>query len=73
MKRIFLFFLPVVAILVSGCSTPSDYEQIANGAPIKPIRLTAESTTVFLTDYVPLLAANIRVACVSRGSFFIAS
>ncbi len=58
MRRFFLFFLPIAAALMSSCSAPSDYERIATGAPIMPIRLTAETSTVYLTDYVPLLAAD---------------
>ncbi len=61
MKQYFYCILTVFAVVLSSCGSPSPYEQIAKGAPIMPVHMTAESMEIYLTDYVPLLAADSMV------------
>lgn len=50
-----LILLPL--LFLSSCElTP--YQRVAGSAPIMPVRLAADTTTIYVTDYVPLLAAT---------------
>ena len=44
-------------VVLTGCGK-NVYERVADGAPIKPVHMHGESMKIYLTDYVPLLAAD---------------
>jgi len=55
-KNLFLL-VTAITLLMSGCSENA-FERVANGAPIKPVHMQGNSAQIYLTDYVPLLAAD---------------
>ncbi|MBO4665515.1 MAG: hypothetical protein J5612_01425 [Paludibacteraceae bacterium] len=55
MKRSLSLLLPLMAMLLSGCGV-SDYQRVAIGDPIVPVRMHSPEETLVLTDYMPLLA-----------------
>jgi len=62
MKHYFYCFLTVFAVLLSSCGSQSPYQQIADGTPIMPVHVNATNMDIYLTDYVPLLAADSLVS-----------
>lgn len=54
-KHIFYLAFP---LLLAGCGAKTPVEQIATGEPIKPIRMVADTTEIYTTDYLPLLMAQ---------------
>ena len=54
-NKILLIFC--MALALTACSM-KPVERIATGQPIMPIRMTADTMHVELTDYIPLLAAD---------------
>ena len=55
-KHILYLTLPLLLAACANSKTP--VEQIAMGEPIKPIRMVADTTEIFTTDYMPLLMAQ---------------
>lgn len=53
MRKVMLFLAAV--LVLSSCQKNLEFCRIAYGEPIMPIHLTADSTEVFLTDYLPTL------------------
>ncbi|MBO4621422.1 MAG: hypothetical protein J5635_01995, partial [Paludibacteraceae bacterium] len=53
MRKVMLFL--AAALVLSSCQKDQEFRRIAYGEPIMPIHLTADSTEVFLTDYLPTL------------------
>ena len=45
-------------LLLAGCGSKTPVEQITTGEPIKPIRMVADTTEIYTTDYLPLLMAQ---------------
>ena len=58
MRRYLFFLLPIAALVLNSCKGPIDLERIAIGNPIMPVRMSADSLDIYMTDYVPLLAAD---------------
>jgi glycosidase len=56
MKNKILFFF-CMALALTACSM-KPVERIATGQPIMPIRMTADTMHVELTDYIPMLSAD---------------
>ena len=54
-KHIFYLAFP---LLLAGCGAKTPVEQIVTGEPIKPIRMVADTTEIYTTDYLPLLMAQ---------------
>lgn len=53
MKKQF-FFLAIATALLAGCkSQKSDMDIALQGEPIMPVHYTGDTTTVYLTDYLP--------------------
>ncbi|MBR6493104.1 MAG: lipoprotein [Paludibacteraceae bacterium] len=52
MKKIF-FFLSIILVLASCQKNPINADFIAKSNPIMPVRMTADTMTILLTDYVP--------------------
>ncbi len=48
-------------VLAASCCRKNDFQLTAEGQPIMPVHLTGPQTTIFLTDYLPLLAADTLV------------
>ena len=59
MKRTFFFL--ALALCIAGCTQNNVADRIAAGNPIMPVRLYADTTSIFLTDYVPALIGDQRV------------
>ena len=57
MRKSLYLVVTACALLLSGCGK-NVYERVADGAPIKPIHMVGDSVEIYLTDYVPLLAAE---------------
>ena len=55
-KHILYLTLPLLLAACANSKTP--VEQIATGDPIKPIRMVADTTEIYTTDYLPLLMAQ---------------
>lgn len=56
MKRFSFWLMCGVLFSLTSCHI-SPYQRVAGGNPIVPIRLNADTTIIYVTDYVPLLAA----------------
>ncbi|MBR6493004.1 MAG: membrane lipoprotein lipid attachment site-containing protein, partial [Paludibacteraceae bacterium] len=52
MKKVF-FFLSIVLVLASCHENKINADFIAKSNPIMPVRMTADTMTILLTDYVP--------------------
>lgn len=58
-KHLFWLCLPLLA----ACNTTLDpVAHIATGQPIMPIRITSDTTHIYMTDYVPMLMASEETA-----------
>ena len=57
MKKHF-FYLALTLLLTACANSKTPVEQIATGDPIKPIRMVADTTEIYTTDYLPLLMAQ---------------
>lgn len=55
-KHILYLTLPLLLAACANSKTP--VEQIAMGEPIKPVRMVADTTEIYTTDYLPLLMAQ---------------
>ena len=56
MKKKVIMMLIGSMMVLSACHI-SPYQRVAGGKPIMPIRLIADTMTIHITDYVPLLSA----------------
>ncbi|MGN0235431.1 MAG: alpha-amylase family glycosyl hydrolase [Paludibacteraceae bacterium] len=52
------FLCLVFPLLLAGCGTKTPVERITTGEPIKPVRMVADTTEIYTTDYLPLLMAQ---------------
>ena len=57
MKKCVFLLVTAALVVLTGCGK-NVYERVADGAPIKPVHMHGESMEIYLTDYVPLLAAD---------------
>ena len=53
-----ILYLTLPLLLASCANSKTPVEQIAMGEPIKPIRMVADTTEIYTTDYMPLLMAQ---------------
>lgn len=56
MKKFILF--STLTLILSGCDLFNPFAKIADGYPITPVRLTSDTTTLYMTDYLPSLVGT---------------
>ena len=53
-----ILYLTLPLLLAACANSKTPVEQITTGEPIKPIRMVADTTEIYTTDYLPLLMAQ---------------